>query len=103
MHIQSIREKMVLQPGQPAPDFAGTALINGEFKDIKNADYAGKYVVLFFYPSDLYVPAIWLARSDSNLIKYYLLHSGTSSTSRPKTRPTSISNLRFAFWKRNWA
>ena len=51
-------EKMVLQPGQPAPDFAGTALINGEFKDIKNADYSGKYVVLFFYPADLYVPAI---------------------------------------------
>jgi alkyl hydroperoxide reductase subunit AhpC len=43
---------MVLQPGQPAPDFAGSAVINGEFKEIKNADYSGKYVVLFFYPSD---------------------------------------------------
>lgn len=38
--------------GKPAPDFAGTAVVNGEFKDIKLADYAGKYVVLFFYPLD---------------------------------------------------
>lgn len=43
---------MVLQPGQPAPDFAGTAVVNGEFKDIKLSDYEGKYVVLFFYPAD---------------------------------------------------
>lgn len=49
---------MVLQPGQPAPDFAGTAVINGDFKDIKLSDYSGKYLVLFFYPSDLYGPAI---------------------------------------------
>lgn len=41
-----------LQPGQKAPDFAGTAVVNGQFKDIKLADYAGKYVVLFFYPLD---------------------------------------------------
>lgn len=37
---------------EAAPDFAGTAVINGEFKDIKLSDYAGKYVVLFFYPMD---------------------------------------------------
>lgn len=38
--------------GKPAPDFAGTAVIDGEFKQIKLADYAGKWVVLFFYPLD---------------------------------------------------
>jgi len=41
-----------LQPGQPAPDFKGTAVINGAFKEISLADYKGKYVVLFFYPLD---------------------------------------------------
>jgi len=40
------------QIGKPAPDFAGTAVVNGTFKDIKLSDYAGKYVVLFFYPLD---------------------------------------------------
>ncbi|XP_063989162.1 peroxiredoxin 2-like [Diachasmimorpha longicaudata] len=37
---------------KPAPDFAGTAVVNGDFKDIKLSDYRGKYVVLFFYPLD---------------------------------------------------
>ncbi|XP_045539898.1 peroxiredoxin-2 [Papilio machaon] len=37
---------------KPAPDFRGTAVVNGEFKEVKLADYAGKYVVLLFYPLD---------------------------------------------------
>ncbi|XP_023223106.1 peroxiredoxin 1-like isoform X1 [Centruroides sculpturatus] len=37
---------------QPAPDFCGTAVIDGEFKEIKLSDYKGKYLVLFFYPMD---------------------------------------------------
>lgn len=37
---------------KPAPPFSGTAVVNGEFKTIKLADYKGKYVVLFFYPLD---------------------------------------------------
>ncbi|XP_030750242.1 peroxiredoxin-like [Sitophilus oryzae] len=37
---------------QPAPNFAGTAVINGDFKSIQLSDYKGKYVVLFFYPLD---------------------------------------------------
>jgi alkyl hydroperoxide reductase subunit AhpC len=41
------------QIGKPAPEFAGQAVVNGEFKNIKLADYKGKYVVLFFYPLDL--------------------------------------------------
>ena len=37
---------------KPAPAFAGTAVVDEEFKDIKLADYAGKYLILFFYPLD---------------------------------------------------
>lgn len=38
---------------KPAPNFAGTAVVNGEFKEINLSQYKGKYVVLFFYPLDL--------------------------------------------------
>ena len=39
--------------GQPAPQFVCPAVLDkGEFKDIKLADYKGKWVVLFFYPLD---------------------------------------------------
>jgi len=37
---------------KPAPNFAGTAVVNGEFKEISLSQYKGKYVVLFFYPLD---------------------------------------------------
>ncbi|XP_003701377.1 peroxiredoxin 2 isoform X2 [Megachile rotundata] len=37
---------------KPAPAFRGTAVVNGQFKDISLSDYKGKYVVLFFYPLD---------------------------------------------------
>ncbi|XP_012287603.1 peroxiredoxin [Orussus abietinus] len=40
------------QVQKPAPEFAGTAVVNGDFKEIKLSDYRGKYVVLFFYPLD---------------------------------------------------
>ncbi len=43
----------MLQPGQPAPDFRGQAVVDGEFKEIKLADYKGKYLIFFFYPADL--------------------------------------------------
>ncbi|CAH8551837.1 unnamed protein product [Dicrocoelium dendriticum] len=39
-----------LLPGQPAPHFAGKALVNGEIKEISLCDFKGKYVVLVFYP-----------------------------------------------------
>ncbi len=39
--------------GKPAPDFKGTAVVNGEFKEVSLSDYRGKYLVLFFYPLDL--------------------------------------------------
>jgi peroxiredoxin (alkyl hydroperoxide reductase subunit C) len=41
-----------LRVGQPAPDFAATAVIDQQFKTLKLSDYRGQYVVLFFYPLD---------------------------------------------------
>lgn len=32
---------------KPAPDFAGTAVVNNDFKEIKLADFKGKYLVRF--------------------------------------------------------
>ncbi|KAJ6640041.1 Thioredoxin-dependent peroxide reductase, mitochondrial [Pseudolycoriella hygida] len=37
---------------QPAPAFKGTAVVDGDFKEIKLEDFKGKYLVLFFYPLD---------------------------------------------------
>ncbi|KAA0716898.1 Peroxiredoxin-4 [Triplophysa tibetana] len=37
---------------KPAPNWEGTAVINGEFKELKLSDYIGKYLVFFFYPLD---------------------------------------------------
>lgn len=41
-----------LRVGQLAPDFAATAVVDQEFREIKLSSYRGKYVVLFFYPLD---------------------------------------------------
>ncbi len=42
-----------LQVGQKVPDFAAQAfLADGSFKEVKLADYKGKWLVLFFYPLD---------------------------------------------------
>lgn len=38
---------------KPAPHWEGTAVIDGEFKELKLSDYKGKYLVFFFYPLDL--------------------------------------------------
>lgn len=37
---------------KPAPNWEGTAVINGEFKELKLSDYKSKYLVFFFYPLD---------------------------------------------------
>ena len=36
-----------------APEWEATAVINGEFKELKLSQFRGKYVVFFFYPLDL--------------------------------------------------
>ncbi|MEO5931217.1 MAG: peroxiredoxin [Candidatus Kapaibacterium sp.] len=52
---------MAVMVGNHAPDFKGTAVVGGisgglnpdnAFKDISLGDFAGKWVVLFFYPLD---------------------------------------------------
>ncbi len=46
----------MLAPGTKAPDFTSTACVSldkgKEFKDIKLADYKGKWVVFYTYPKD---------------------------------------------------
>lgn len=37
---------------KPAPHWEGTAVVNGELRDLKLTDYKGKYLVFFFYPLD---------------------------------------------------
>lgn len=36
----------------PAPDFKGTAVVGKDFKEIKLADFKGKWLCLYFYPLD---------------------------------------------------
>lgn len=38
---------------EEAPKFEGKAIVDGQIKNISLADFAGKYLVLFFYPLDL--------------------------------------------------
>jgi len=37
---------------RPAPGFKAAAVVGDAFKDVQLSDYAGKWVVLFFYPLD---------------------------------------------------
>lgn len=37
---------------KPAPYFSGTAVVKSEFVDLKLTDFAGKYLILLFYPLD---------------------------------------------------
>ncbi|CAG8824570.1 21886_t:CDS:2, partial [Dentiscutata erythropus] len=50
----------------PAPAFTATAVIDGQFKKVSLEDYAGQFVVLFFYPMDftLVCPTEIIAFSD---------------------------------------
>ncbi|CAG9535390.1 unnamed protein product [Cercopithifilaria johnstoni] len=41
-----------LGPKNKAPDFSGTAVVNGDFKTIGMKDYKGKWLIIFFYPLD---------------------------------------------------
>lgn len=38
--------------GNPAPAWKADAVVGGEFKSLSNADYKGKWKVLYFYPLD---------------------------------------------------
>ena len=43
---------MSIQVASPAPSFKTQALVGKEFKTISSSDYAGKWVLLMFYPMD---------------------------------------------------
>jgi len=43
---------MCLRSGMKAPDFKAQAFWKGKIKEISLSDYAGKWVVLCFYPGD---------------------------------------------------
>lgn len=44
--------KMIARVGQKAPDFTAPAYYRGEFTTVKLSDFAGKWVLLCFYPGD---------------------------------------------------
>ncbi len=49
----AMSERDKLQVGQKVQDFQAQALLaDGSFKDVKLADYKGKWLVIFFYPLD---------------------------------------------------
>ena len=51
--MSAVIENNALQVGQKVSDFACQALMgDGSFKEVKLADYQGKWLVLFFYPLD---------------------------------------------------
>lgn len=39
---------------KPAPQFEAQALVDGTITQLKSVDYLGKYVILLFYPLNLY-------------------------------------------------
>jgi hypothetical protein len=45
-------QMMTIHVGQKAPDFAAPAYLQGKFTTVKLSDYAGKWLLLCFYPGD---------------------------------------------------
>jgi len=44
--------RMTARVGQKAPDFSAPSYYHGGFTPVKLSDYAGKWVLLCFYPGD---------------------------------------------------
>lgn len=44
--------RMTARVGQKAPDFNAPAYYRGKFTNVKLSDFAGKWVMLCFYPGD---------------------------------------------------
>lgn len=42
----------MVRVGEKAPSFSQEAYVDGEIREISSSDYAGRWVVLFFYPAD---------------------------------------------------
>ncbi len=45
-------KKMTARVGQKAPDFTAPAYYKGGFTNVKLSDFAGKWVLVCFYPGD---------------------------------------------------
>ncbi len=45
-------EARMIKVGKKAPDFTVQAYYKGEFTEVTLSDYAGKWVLLCFYPGD---------------------------------------------------
>lgn len=57
--VETLKEKIqerevgtMVKVGNKAPDFVAPGYFNGKFVSVKLSDYAGKWVVLCFYPGD---------------------------------------------------
>ena len=53
--FDKIKEMSQTKIGRQTPFFKTTAVVNGEFKPVSSDDYRGKYLIVFFYPRDLWV------------------------------------------------
>ena len=49
----SLNVYAIIAVTKPAPEWKGTAVINGKFEEISLSSFRGKYLVFFFYPLDL--------------------------------------------------
>ena len=50
--LETKETKMSARVGQKAPDFEAPAYYKGEFTSVKLSDFAGKWVLVCFYPGD---------------------------------------------------
>jgi hypothetical protein len=50
--IEKKEKKMAVQVGQKAPEFEAPAYYKGDFTSVKLSDFAGKWVMVCFYPGD---------------------------------------------------
>lgn len=50
--VRKEKPAMAVMVGSKAPDFQANAFHEGGFKQVKLSDYAGKWIVLCFYPGD---------------------------------------------------
>ena len=50
--VQKKENKMTARVGQKAPDFTAPAYYQGGFTNVSLSDFAGKWVLVCFYPGD---------------------------------------------------
>ena len=50
--VEKKEKKMTARVGQKAPDFTAPAYYKGGFTNVSLSDFAGKWVLVCFYPGD---------------------------------------------------